>query len=195
MNILKLYNKCKLKKEKFSISEFYSEFSLLIKNEGYEIGKSFFTPSNYGNINFRYSKVFEEFLKLYDNLFFDKNNNLLEESSTKLLFENKTSILCCFSKKIKNKDEILNEELYLKYLKIIYIIMLMCEGKEKDLTIIQKIKNINNCMINIINKKALKEYIKNNQNKLFIEKNGKVIEVNDSIINKLKLNEIVLYRR
>ena len=62
LNILKLYNKCKLKKEKFSISEFYSEFSLLIKNEGYEIGKSFFTPSNYGNINFRYSKVFEEFI-------------------------------------------------------------------------------------------------------------------------------------
>ena len=193
LNILKLYNKCKLKKEKFSIPEFYSEFTIVIKNEGYLIGKSFFTPSNYGNINFRYSKVFEEFLKLYDNLFFDKNNNLLEESSTKLLFENKTSILYCFSKTVKNKDEILNEELYLKYLKIIYIIMLMCEGKEKDLTIIQKIKNINNCMINIINKEALKKYIKNNQNKLFIEKNGKVIEVNDWIINKLKLNEIVLY--
>ena len=194
LNILKLYNKCILKKEKFSTSEFYSEFSSLIKNEGYDIGKSFFTPSNYGNINFRYSKVFEEFLKLYDNLFFDKNNNLLDESSTKLLFENKTNILYYFSKTIENKDEVLNEELYLKYLKIIYIIMLMCEGKEKDLTIIQKIITINNCMINIINKKALKEYIKNNKNKLFIEKNGKEIEVNDSIINKLKLNEILLYK-
>ena len=194
LNILKLFNKCKTIKNKFSISNFYDEFSSLIKNEGYQIGELFFTPSNFGNLNYKYSKLFEEFLKIYDNLFFDENNKLIEARIIKSLFENKTNILYIFYKTIENKDELLCEELYLKYLKVIYIILIMCEGKEDDKKISQSIKIINNCMINLINKEELKKYIQNNPKKLYIKKNGIEIEVNNIIINELKLNEILIYK-
>ena len=194
LNILKLFNKCKTKKKKFSISNFYDEFSSLIKNEGYQIGEEFFTPSNFGNLNYKYSKLFEEFLKIYDNLFFDENNNVIEKRIIKSLFENKTNILDNFYKTIENKNELLCEELYLKYLKVIYIILIMCVGKEDDKKINQAIKMINNCMINLINKEELKKYIQTNPKKLYLKKNGIDIEINNIIINELKLNEILIYK-
>lgn len=113
---------------------------------------------------------------------------------TKSLFENRTKLLYNFYNTIENKGEVLSEELYLKYLKIIYIILIMCEGKENDYKIIQTIQKINNCMINIINKEELKKYIQNNPRKLFIKKKGIEIEVTNSIINELELKEILLYK-
>ena len=70
----------------------------------------------------------------------------------------------------------------------------MCDGKENDYKINATLQMINNCMINIINKEELKKYIQNNPKKLFIKKNGIDIEINNTIINELKLNEILLYK-
>lgn len=64
-------------KDKIKPTTFRNEFSGIMKEEEYDIGKLFFFPSNYGNYNFKFSLFFSIFLKIYDKIFYkDDNNNL-----------------------------------------------------------------------------------------------------------------------
>lgn len=196
LNLIKLFNKCinQNGKEIITQKKFRKELSVLIKGEGYQIGDQFFTPSNFGNLNFKFSVLFNEYLKMYDELFFDENKKQNDTEIIRYLFVKKTNVLYLFLKTIENKNEILNDELYLKYLKIIYIILIMCDRQEIKGNILSSIQTINDCMINLIDKDTIKNYVHNNPKKLFIMKKGKEIELTDSIINKMNLNEILIYK-
>lgn len=196
LNLIKLFNKCinQNGKEIITQKKFRKELSVLIKREGYQIGDQFFTPSNFGNLNFKFSVLFNEYLKMYDELFFDENKKQNDTEIIRYLFVKKTNVLYLFLKTIENKNEILNDELYLKYLKIIYIILIMCDRQEIKGNILSSIQTINDCMINLIDKDTIKNYVHNNPKKLFIMKKGKEIELTDSIINKMNLNEILIYK-
>lgn len=196
LNLIKLFNKCinQNGKEIITQKKFRKELSVLIKREGYQIGDQFFTPSNFGNLNFKFSVLFNEYLKMYDELFFDENKKQNDTEIIRYLFVKKTNVLYLFLKTIENKNEILNDELYLKYLKIIYIILIMCDRQEIKGNILLIIQGINDCMINLIDKDTIKNYVHNNPKKLFIMKKGKEIELTDSIINKMNLNEILIYK-
>ena len=196
LNLIKLFNKCinQNGKEIITQKKFRKELSVLIKGESYQIGDQFFTPSNFGNLNFKFSVLFNEYLKMYDELFFDENKKQNDTEIIRYLFVKKTNVLYLFLKTIENKNEILNDELYLKYLKIIYIILIMCDRQEIKGNILSSIQTINDCMINLIDKDTIKNYVHNNPKKLFIMKKGKEIELTDSIINKMNLNEILIYK-
>ena len=196
LNLIKLFNKCinQNGKEKIAQKKFRKELSVLIKGEGYQIGDQFFTPSNFGNLNFKFSVLFNEYLKMYNELFFDENKKQNDTEIIRNLFVKKTKILYLFLKTIENENEILNDELYLKYLKIIYIILIMCDRQEIKGNILSSIQTINDCMINLIDKDTIKNYVHNNPKKLFIMKKGKEIELTDSIINKMNLNETLIYK-
>ena len=99
-----------------------------------------------------------------------------------------------FSKTIENKNNIINDELYYKYLKVIYVIVLLCDKRKISSENMEKIKGINDCMINFINKEELKNFIKENPKQLFIKKNNILLELNDNLIDDLLLNEILIFK-
>ena len=54
---------------------------------------------------------------------------------------------------------------------------------------------INNCMINLIQKEDLKNYIKKNSHQLFIKLNGEENELSNYIIDTLTLNEKLIFKK
>jgi hypothetical protein len=194
LDLIELYNKC-LDESVLKPAQFYDYFSSIMGREGYDIGKAFFGPGNFGNSNLKFSLLFSEFLTIFDAIKFDENKNQVKDHFIKNRFERKLVLLKLFYTTIKNENNILNSELYYKYLKIINTILLMCAKTRNTVSVKNMIILINNCMINLIQKKDLKNFIKNNPNKLFIKLNGKEIELSNDIIDTLLLNETLIYKK
>ena len=198
LNILELYynilTEMKLNKKYIKPFQFRNDFSLLLNNEGYDIGQTFLFPGNFGNTNFKFSLLFRDFLKIYDMIIYKKDTIQNTDAIIKSLFEKKTKILNIFSKTIENKKNLLKEELYYKYLKIIYIILVMFDKKQFKKSNELITKSINNCMIKLISKKKLKKFIKKNPESLYIKINGLEVKLTNEIIDKMTLKEILIYK-
>lgn len=91
-------------------------------------------------------------------------------------------IVNLFLKSIKNDGLVLKSEIYRRYLKVINVILSITDDKKITYSMTRLIKDINNCMINLINKDDLKQFIHKNPRILFIKKENKEIELNDGII-------------
>jgi hypothetical protein len=176
-------------------AEFYNELSSILQKEDYKINNIFFAPANFGNMNFKWSLLYSEFLKFIDEVFFDKNNNVIKNKSTiKSKFEKRLKILSLFLTTIENKNNLLNNNLYYKYLRIINIILFMCKDVSNTMGLIIGIKVINCCMINLLNIEDIKKFIVENPKKLFIMRNEKEIELTNDNINSFSLNEKLIYK-
>ena len=190
LNIINLYTNIDLKP-----CDFYTELSSILKKEDYNIYTTFFAPANFGNMNFKWSLLYSEFLKYIDEVFFDKNNNVIKKNSTiKLKFEKRLKILSAFLTTIENKNNLLNDKLYYKYLRIINIIVFMCKDASNTIGLLSIIKAINCCMINLLNVEDIKKFINDNPKKLFIVRNEKEIELTNDNINSFSLEEKLIYK-
>jgi hypothetical protein len=149
LDLIELYNKC-LDESVLKPAQFYDYFSSIMGREGYDIGKAFFGPGNFGNSNLKFSLLFSEFLTIFDAIKFDENKNQVKDHFIKNRFERKLVLLKLFYTTIKNENNILNSELYYKYLKIINTILLMCAKTRNTVSVKNMIILINNCMINLI---------------------------------------------
>lgn len=150
-------------------------------------------------MNYKFSLLFSDFLKYFDDALFNYTKNETKEldknnSSVKSKFEKKMKIINIFEKTIKNEKKLLGDELYYRYLKIVSIIMNLSIKKRITSNIIEKIKKINYCMIHLIEHSHLINFIKENPKTLFLRKNDNEIELNEVLIKDLSLNEILIYK-
>ena len=191
LNLNELYSKCK----KLKPLLFIEEYKTILDNYDYDLKEKFFAPANLGNMNYKFSLLFSDFRKNFKNTFY---NNKLEmdtdNSNIKRKFVKRMDVISLFFNTIKNKDDILKDDLYYKYLKIIYFILNIYSAKRKNSSIISLIIHINDCMINLIKKYELKNYIKNNPKVLYIKRNNINVEIDDNIIDDLNMNEILIYK-
>lgn len=103
-------------------------------------------------------------------------------------------IIIVFKKTIQNQKDLLEVELYYRYLKIILIIMNFSVKKRITSNIIHNIYRINNCMINLIDHSHLINYIQKKPKTLFLKRNNTEIELNEELIKELSNNEILIYK-
>jgi hypothetical protein len=179
--------------------QFYQFFKKLLDDEDYDLTEKFYSPANFGNLNYKFSLLFSYYIKNFKNTFNKKNNEGQIEKDSNITnirskFEKKMKVINLFYKTIKNDGFILKSELYYRYLKIIYVILSLADDKKMSTNIISVIQDINDCMINLITKDDLKYFIIKNPGVLFIKKEDKEIELNGEIINNLLLNEILIYK-
>ena len=194
LNLNDLYSKCSNKLE-FKPSSFIKEFQEILNSYDYDLKEKFFAPANFGNMNYKFSLLLSDFLKNFKNtLYINQLAKDTDNSNIKRKFEKRIYVIRLFFNTIKNKDNILRDDLYYKYLRIIYFILDIYSGTRKNNSIISLIKQINDCMINLIKKQDLKNYIKNNPKVLYIKRNNINIEINDNIIDSLNMNEILIYK-
>ena len=177
--------------------EFYQLFNKLLDDEYYDLTEKFYVPANFGNLNYKYSLLFSDYLKNFRTILYKKNNNGQMErdnnhGNIRSKFEKKMKIIIIFSETIKNNGSVLKNDIYYRYLKNIHVILSLCDNKKISYFIISIISEINNCMINLITKDDLKQFIHKNPSLLFLKKDNKEIELNDEIINHLLLNEILI---
>ena len=177
--------------------EFYQLFNKLLDDEDYDLTEKFYVPANFGNLNYKYSLLFSDYLKNFRTILYKKNNNGQMErdnnhGNIRIKFEKKMKIIIIFSETIKNNGSVLKNDIYYRYLKNIHVILSLCDNKKISYFIISIISEINNCMINLITKDDLKQFIHKNPSLLFLKKDNKEIELNDEIINHLLLNEILI---
>ena len=177
--------------------EFYQLFNKLLDDEDYDLTEKFYVPANFGNLNYKYSLLFSDYLKNFRTILYKKNNNGQMErdnnhGNIRSKFEKKMKIIIIFSETIKNNGSVLKNDIYYRYLKNIHVILSLCDNKKISSFIISIISEINNCMINLITKDDLKQFIHKNPSLLFLKKDNKEIELNDEIINHLLLNEILI---
>lgn len=85
-----------------------------------------------GNINYKISLLISDFLSIFKNSI-DKNEGEFDinNSNIKRRFEKGMEIIRLFIKTIMNEEELLNDELYYKYLIIIYRIFIFLKIKRK----------------------------------------------------------------
>ena len=179
--------------------EFRQLFTQLLNEEDYDLTEKFYAPANFGNLNYKNSLLFSDYLKNFKNILYKKNKNgEIEEdtnnSNIKNKFGKKMKIINLFSETIKNDGFVLENEIYYRYLKVIHVILSLSDNKKITFLITSIIKEINYCMINLITKDDLKQFIHKNPGLLYIKKENKEIELSEEIINNLFLNEIIIYK-
>jgi len=193
--ILLNLNELFLKSKNLKPLKFSNEYKIILEKYDYDLKEKFFSPSNFGNLNYKFSLLLSDFLKIFKNSLYNHEGEIDKDNSNiKRKFEKKMDVINLFFNTIKNNDNILNDDLYYRYLKIIYFILDIYSNKKKNNFIISIISEINNCMINLIRKDDLKKYIKKNPNVLYIKKNGIDNELNDNLIDNLLMNEILIYK-
>ena len=191
LNFHELYSGIK----KYKPKKFLEEFKKILDMYDYDLKEKFFAPANFGNMNYKFSLLLSDYLHIFKNKIHKNEGEPDQDNSKiKIRFEKGMEVIHLFIDTIKNEGDILNNDLYYKYLKIIIFILDIYRNKRKNNYIICIIILINNCMINLIKKEDLKKYIKNNPKVLYIKRNGTYIELNDEIINTLLMDEILEYK-
>ena len=181
--------------KKYKPKKFLEEFKKILDMYDYDLKEKFFAPANFGNMNYKFSLLLSDYLHIFKNKIHKNEGEPDQDNSKiKIRFEKGMEVIHLFIDTIKNEGDILNNDLYYKYLKIIIFILDIYRNKRKNNSIIGIITLINNCMINLIKKEDLKKYIKNNPKVLYIKRNGTYIELNDEIINTLLMDEILEYK-
>ena len=191
LNLNELYSRIKNLKP----SKFTEEFKKNLDIYDFDLKEKFFAPANFGNMNYKFSLLFSDYLKNFKNLTYKNDGEIdTNNSNIKRRFEKSMEVIHLFIGTIKNEGNILNNELYYKYLKIINFIFDIYRDKRRNNFLILMISSINNCMINLIKKEDLKRYNKKNPKVLYIKRNETYIELNDEIIDTLLMDEILIYK-
>ena len=99
------------------LKEFYQLFNKLLDDEDYDLTEKFYSPANFGNLNYKYSLLFSDYIKNFKNALYKKNNNGQSEidnnyGNIRIKFEKKMKIINLFSETIKNDGFVLKNELY-----------------------------------------------------------------------------------
>ena len=194
--LLKL-NELYLKASNTKPLEFINEYKNIRNNIDYDLKEKFFAPSNFGNLNYKYSLLISDFLQIFNDSFYKKKDGYMEleynNSNIKKKLVKRLYIIDLFSETIENKDNVIVDEFYYRYLRIIYFIIDIYRTKKNTFSMISIIEDINNCMVNLIKKEELKDYIKKNPKTIYTDKNDNS-ELNEINIDKLLMDQILYYK-
>ena len=156
--------------------EFINEYKNIRNNIDYDLKEKFFAPSNFGNLNYKYSLLISDFLQIFNDSFYKKKDGYMEleynNSNIKKKLVKRLYIIDLFSETIENKDNVIEDEFYYRYLRIINFIIDIYRTKKNTFSMISIIEDINNCMFNLIKKEEIKDYIKKNPKTIYTDKNG-----------------------